>query len=88
MSNYDNHGQLPSGLTEVTNTTGHDILIIPYPRFGTSNYFAVRISIEEYNRVKHLQAVILRHRYWHDHQGQPRRNPLMRPLLHNGKAPR
>ena len=53
-----------------------------------SNYFTVRISIEEYDRAKHLQAIILRHRYWHDHQGQPHRNPLMKPLLHNGKAPR
>ena len=32
---------------------------------------------EEYNRAKHLQAIILRHRYWHDHRGQPRRNPTM-----------
>src|SRR5699024_7765634 len=47
MSNFkfDNHGELPTGLTKITNTTGHDILISPYPRFGTSNYFAVRISI-------------------------------------------
>ena len=45
-------------------------------------------SIEEYNRAKHLQATILHHRYWHDHQGQPRRNPTMRPLLQNGKKPR
>ena len=50
------------------------------------NMLALMYGIEEYNRAKHLQAVILRHRYWHDHQGQPHRNPLMRPLLHNGKA--
>ena len=58
-----------------------------YPRFNT-NCFTVRISIEEYNRTKHLQAVILHRRYWHDHQGQPRRNPTKRPILNNGKAPR
>src|SRR5690625_611732 len=62
MSNFkfDNHGALPTGLTKITNTTGHGILITPYPRFGTSNYFAVRISIEEYNRHQRMQAVILR----------------------------
>ena len=84
----DNGGKLPAGLTPIINTTGHGILVSPYPRFGTSNYFTVRIGIEEYNRTKHLQAVILHHRYWHDHQGQPRRNPTMRPLLQNGKKPR
>ena len=52
------------------------------------NMIALMYGIEEYNRAKHLQATILHHRYWHDHQGQPRRNPTMRPLLHNGKAPR
>ena len=51
-----------------------------------SNYFTVRISIEEYNLHQHLQATILHHRYWHDHQGQPRRNPTKQPLLQNGKA--
>ena len=84
----DTGGKLPPGLTPINNHTGHGILISPYPRFGTSNYFTVRISIEEYNRTKHLQAVILNHRYWHDHQGQPRRNPTKQPLLHNGKKPR
>src|SRR5690625_4858581 len=90
MSNFkfDNHGELPAGLTKITNHTGHGILIGPYPRFGTSNYFTVRISIEEYNRHQRMQAVILRHRYWYDHRGQPHRNPTMRPLLQNGKAPR
>ena len=52
------------------------------------NMIALMFGIEEYNRGKKIQAVILRHRYWHDFTGQPRRNPLMRPLLHNGKAPR
>ena len=52
------------------------------------NMMTVMFGIEEYNRAKQLQAVILRHRYWHDHTGQPRRNPTMRPLLHNGKKPR
>ena len=52
------------------------------------NMLALMFSIEEYNRTKHLQAVILHRRYWHDHQGQPRRNPTMRPILNNGKAPR
>src|SRR5690625_3226944 len=84
----DNGGKLPAGLTKITNTTGHDILVSPYPRFGTSNYFTVRISIEEYDRHQRMQATILHHRYWHDFAGQPRRNPTMRPLLHNGKAPR
>ena len=53
-----------------------------------SNYFTVRISIEEYNLHQRMQSAILHHRYWHDHQGQPRRNPNMKPLLHNGKKPR
>ena len=52
------------------------------------NMMTVMFGIEEYNRAKHLQAVILRHRYWHDFTGQPRRNPLMKPLLHNGRKPR
>ena len=52
------------------------------------NMIALMFGIEEYNSTKHLQPTILHHRYWHDHQGQPRRNPTMRPLLHNGKAPR
>ena len=84
----DNGGKLPAGLSYVKNTTGHGILVSPYQRFGTSNYFTVRISIEEYNRAKHRQAIILRHRYWHDYTGQPRRNPLMKSLIHNGKKPR
>lgn len=49
------------------------------------NMIALTFGIEEYNRAKRLQAVILHHRYWHDHQGQPRRNPLMKPLIHNGR---
>lgn len=52
------------------------------------NMIALMYGIEEYNRAKHLQATILHHRYWHDHQGQPRRNPTMRPILHNGGKPR
>ena len=52
------------------------------------NMMTLMFGIEEYNRTKHLQATILHHRYWHDHQGQPRRNPTKRPLLHNGKKPR
>ena len=52
------------------------------------NMIALMFGIDEYNRTKHLQAVILHRRYWYDHRGQPRRNPTMRPLLHNGKAPR
>lgn len=52
------------------------------------NMIALMFGIEEYNRAKHHQATIHRNRYWHDFAGQPRRNPLMRPLLHNGKAPR
>ena len=35
-----------------------------------------------------IGIIILRHRYWHDFTGQPRRNPLMKSLIHNGKAPR
>ena len=49
------------------------------------NMITLMFSIEEYNRAKHLQAIILNHRYWHDHQGQPRRNPTKRPLLQNGR---
>ena len=52
------------------------------------NMIALMLGIDEYDRTKRLQATILHHRYWHDHQGQPRRNPTMQPLLHNGKAPR
>ena len=52
------------------------------------NMIALMFGIDEYDRTKRVQAVILHHRYWHDHQGQPRRNPLMRPLLHNGRKPR
>ena len=52
------------------------------------NMIALMFGIEEYNRAKHLQATILNHRYWHDHRGQPRRNPTKQPLLHNGKKPR
>ena len=52
------------------------------------NMMTLMFGIEEYNRAKHLQATILHHRYWHDHRGQPRRNPTKQPLLQNGKAPR
>ena len=52
------------------------------------NMIALMFGIEEYNRANHLQAITNRNRYWHDFAGQPRRNPTMRPLLHNGKAPR
>ena len=52
------------------------------------NMMTLMFGIEEYNRTKHLQATILHHRYWYDHQGQPHRNPTMRPLLHNGGKPR
>lgn len=56
-------------------------------RFLEFNYNTVALmyGIEEYNRSKQLQAVILHSRYWHDFQHQPRRNPYMSPLLHNGK---
>ena len=52
------------------------------------NMIALMYGIEEYNRGKKIQAVIQGRRYWHDHQGQPRRNPTMRPLLNNGGKPR
>ena len=52
------------------------------------NMIALMYGIEEYNRGKKIQAIIHRNRYWHDFAGQLRRNPTMRPLLHNGKKPR
>lgn len=52
------------------------------------NMIALMFGIEEYDRAKRIQAITHRNRYWHDFTGQPRRNPLMRPLLHNGKKPR
>ena len=66
-------------ITKTLNVTFFDV---------NHNMMTLMFGIEEYNRHQRMQAVILRHRYWHDHQGQPRRNPTMRPLLHNGKAPR
>lgn len=54
----------------------------------THNMIALMFGIEEYDRAKRIQAITHRNRYWHDFTGQPRRNPLMRPLLHNGKKPR
>ena len=64
-------------ITKTLNVTFFDV---------NHNMIALMYGIEEYDRAKHLQATILHHRYWHDFTGQPRRNPLMRPLLHNGKA--
>ena len=52
------------------------------------NMITLMYGIEEYNRGKKIQAIIHRNRYWHDFAGQPRRNPLMQPLLRNGKKPR
>lgn len=52
------------------------------------NMIALMYGIEEYNRIKKIHAVIHRNRYWQDFAGQPRRNPTMRPLLHNGDKPR
>ena len=52
------------------------------------NMIALMFGIDEYNQLRRIQAIINRQRYWHDFSRQPRRNPLMRPLLHNGKTPR
>lgn len=52
------------------------------------NTFAFMVETEEYDRAKKLQAVVLRNRYWRDHQGQPRLAPGRTPLLHNGGKPR
>ena len=38
--------------------------------------------------IAQLHAIDQGTRYWHDHQGQPRRTPNMRPILHNGGKPR
>lgn len=38
--------------------------------------------------IAQLRAIDQGNRYWHDHHGQPRRNPTKRPLLHNGGKPR
>lgn len=74
-----NGGKPQMTLTKTVNFTFFDY---------NHNMRVIMFGIEEYNRTKQLQAVILHHRYWHDHLGQPRRNPTMRPLLHKGKAPR
>ena len=66
-------------ITKTLNVTFFDV---------NHNMMTLMFGIEEYNRHQHIQATILRNRYWRDHQGQPRRNPYMRPLLHNGKKPR
>lgn len=52
------------------------------------NMIALMFGIEEYNRAKLFQAIIHRNRYWRDFNGQPRRTPGKRPLIHNGKKPR
>ena len=52
------------------------------------NMLALMFGIDEYDRTKRVQAIIHRNRYWHDFTHQPRRNPTMRPLLHNGGKPR
>lgn len=52
------------------------------------NMLALMYGIEEYNRAQQFKAIAHRKRYWHDFTHQPRRNPTMPPLLHNGKAPR
>lgn len=49
------------------------------------NMIALMFGIEEYDRAKRLQAITHRNRYWHDFTNQPRRNPTMRPLIHNGR---
>lgn len=41
-----------------------------------------------HDQIKQAISFTLDNRYWHDHQGQPRRNPTKQPLLHNGKKPR
>ena len=107
MSNFkfDNHGQLPTGLTEVTNTSSEPERIYTREEIqqtwdGLKNAMApvLRGLVEVWDELRQnkklmetiaeLQAIDQGHRYWHDHQGQPRRNPTMRPILNNGKKPR
>ena len=107
MSNFkfDNHGELPTGLHEITNTSSQPERVYTQEEIqqawdGLKNAMApvvrdlaklwdkLRQQVPLMNLIAQEQAISNGDRYWHDHQGQPRRNPTMRPLLHNGKAPR
>lgn len=107
MSNFkfDNHGQLPAGLQEVTNTSSQPERVYTHQEIqqawdGLKNAMApvlkdlvklwdeIRQQGPLLDTIAELQAIDKGHRYWHDHRGQPRRNPTMRPILNNGKAPR
>ena len=75
--------------TETPNT-GHQITkTVSFDTIDANhNMIALMFGIEGYNQLRRIQAIANRQRYWHDFSNQPRRNPLMRPLLHNGKTPR
>ena len=105
MSNFNNHGQLPTGITEVTNTSSQPERVYTREEIqqawdGLKNAMAsilkdlVKVWDELRQQGKLMDTIAQLHaidqgtRYWHDHQGQPRRNPTMRPILNNGKAPR
>jgi|SRR5699024_4592593 len=104
-------GELPGGLTEITNTTRQPERICSHEDFSecvyittapssftrtigieffdvNRNMVALMYGIEEYNQTQQFKAIMYGHRYWYDFHNQPRRNPTMRPLLHNGGKPR
>ena len=103
MSNHDNNGELPVGLTEIRNV-GHEVertythgeiqqtwdnlknAMAPVLKDLTQIWDELRQQDPLMNLIAQHQAIDNGDRYWYDHQGQPHRNPTMRPLLHNGKA--
>ena len=54
----------------------------------TDTFIKLVYGAKAYDLIKQDIAFTRDNRYWHDHQGQPRRNPTKQPLLHNGKAHR
>ena len=105
MSHFNNHGELPTGLQEVTNTSSQPERVYTQEEIqqawdGLKNAIApilknlvkvwdeLRQQGQLMDTIAQLHAIDQGTRYWHDFAGQPRRNPTMRPLLHNGKKPR
>ena len=105
MSHFNNHGELPAGLQEVTNTSSQPERVYTQEEIqqawdGLKNAMApilknlvkvwdeLRQQGPLMNLIAQEQAISNGDRYWYDTNGQPRRNPTMRPLLQNGKKPR
>ena len=105
MSHFNNHGELPVGLTEIRNV-GHEVertytheetqqawdnfkkAMAPVVRDLAKLWDKLRQQGPLMNLIAQEQAISNGDRYWYDTNGQPRRNPTMRPLLQNGKKPR